>query len=250
MNQMKAMVYYVRTKEYGDWMGRIVSSPLSTVFMNDERSFFQFMLMIPVPLKGGVNPNNSEVQKIIGWAHPDLIFLMKHGKVNLFIDCTFKICPRGFAQCLIMMIYSAAHDTYVPVFFVLLESKSELVYYHALEQCIGATNWKLDAATVSCDFETGLMNQCKLQFRDAKIVGCLFHWKQALRRKLLKCHIPEDLITTVIGSNGTANILNEIPIEGNYIIIIFTNNLLRYLRYCLKSRYCWERNCICTILYK
>jgi len=210
---MKAIVYYVRTKEYGDWMGRIVCHPLSTVFINDERNFFQFLLMIPVQIKSGNNPNNTEIQKIIGWAHPDLMFQMKHGKVNLFIDCTFKCCPRGFSQCLIMMMYSSAYDTYLPVFYVLMESKCELVYYHALEQCIGASGWKLDANTISCDFETALINQCKLQFRSAKIVGCLFHWKQALRRKLMKCHIPSDLITTLIGPNGTANILTEIPIE-------------------------------------
>jgi len=113
-------------------------------------------------MKSKINPNNVEIQKIIGWGHPDLIFQMKHGKVNLFIDCTFKCCPRGFYQCLIIMMYSAAYDSYVPVFYALLESKTELVYYHALEQCIGASNWKLDASTVSCDFDQSLINQCQL----------------------------------------------------------------------------------------
>ena len=33
-----------------------------------------------------------------------------------------------------------------------MESKRELAYYHAIEQCIGASDWKLDAGTVSCYF--------------------------------------------------------------------------------------------------
>jgi len=130
------MVYYLGTKEYGDWLDRIVQHPLLTTFINDERPFLQFILMLPVPVKSGNNPNNFEVQKIIGWGHPDLIFQMKHGKVNLFIDCTFKCCPRGFYQCMIIMMYSIAYDQYIPVFYILLESKCALVYYHALEQCI------------------------------------------------------------------------------------------------------------------
>jgi len=210
---MKRIVYYVRSKEYGDWLGRITCPPLSTTFINDEHHFFQFMLYPPVTSKFGNNPNVTRIQKIIGWGHPDLIFQLKHGKMNLFIDCTFKSCPRGFYQCMIIMMYSTAYATYIPIFYVLLESKCETVYYHALEQCIGASDWKMDALTVSCDFETALMNQCKLQFRGAKLVGCLFHWKQALRRKLLKCHVPQDIITSLLGPNGTANILTETPIN-------------------------------------
>ena len=225
INQLKNIIYYVRAKEYGDWVGRILTHPFSTVFINDERHFIQFMLTIPVPMKLANNPNYTEIQKIIGWGHPDLIFQMKHGKVNLFVDCTFKCVPRGFMQCLIMMMYSYDYNTYIPVFYVLLESKTELVYHHALEQCIGASDWKLDASTVSCDFETGLINQCKFQFRSTKIVGCLFHWLQALRRKLIKFHIPANLITTLIGPEGTANILTEIPIN-EISSKLNTNNIL------------------------
>jgi len=40
-----------------------------------------------------------------------------------------------------------------------------------------ASDWKLEALTVSCDFESALITQCQLQFPKAKIIGCLFHWK-------------------------------------------------------------------------
>ena len=60
-NQMKSIVYYVRTKEYGDCVGRITSHPLCNVGFDDERHFFQFMLSIPVLLKSGNNPNEHEI---------------------------------------------------------------------------------------------------------------------------------------------------------------------------------------------
>jgi len=89
INQMKSIIYYVRSKEDGDGVGRIITHPISTVFTNDERNFFQFMLTLPITTKYGNNPNATQVQKLIGWGHLDLIFKLKHGKVNLFIDCSF-----------------------------------------------------------------------------------------------------------------------------------------------------------------
>jgi len=63
---------------------------------------------------------DDEMQRIIGWAHADLIFLTQGGPVNIFVDCTFRIVPKGIHQCIVIMIYSNACESYVPIFYILL----------------------------------------------------------------------------------------------------------------------------------
>jgi hypothetical protein len=45
--------------------------------------------------------------RLAGWAHPQLVPLLKYEKLSLFIDGTFKCCPKEFSQLLIFMIYDA-----------------------------------------------------------------------------------------------------------------------------------------------
>jgi hypothetical protein len=57
------------------------------------------------------------------------------------------------------------------------------------------------------------MNSLRSEFPRGRAVGCLFHWKQAIRRKLLDFHIPHPSIKLLIGEVGVMNILTAIPIE-------------------------------------
>jgi hypothetical protein len=68
----------------------------------------------------------------------------------------------------------------------LLDSKEEWAYWLALNEVLIQSELKLDPAFVHCDFELALINAVTQQFPNAKIVGCLFHWKQALRRYLIR----------------------------------------------------------------
>jgi hypothetical protein len=43
------------------------------------------------------------------------------------------------------------------------------------------------------------------------IIGCNFHWKQAIRRKLLSFKIPRDIISELMGAHGLINILPLVP---------------------------------------
>jgi hypothetical protein len=151
----------------------IKTYPLKCCSTEDERTFLQFYLTVTI---------DGELQTIIGWGHPDLIHMMKYGKVHLFMDCTFKMVPKGFSQCMILMIYTPATGMYVPVFYVLLQSKKQNVYYHAIQQCICASDWKMEAITYTADFEKAIMSQLKEQFPEGVGIFCLFHWKQAIRR--------------------------------------------------------------------
>ena len=58
----------------------------------------------------------------------------------------------------------------------------------------------------------------KGNFNEAVFIGCWFHWKQAIRRKLVKqFHIPLNMVSELMDGNGLINLLNIIPV--NEIIV-------------------------------
>ncbi|GMF63467.1 unnamed protein product [Phytophthora fragariaefolia] len=120
--------------------------------------------------------------------------------------------PRPFTQCLIVMVKDPGVDVDVPAMYVLLDSKQQDVYWNALNYVIIQTGRLPEPATVTYDFERGLMNAITDQFPLVKIVGCLFHWKQALRRKMIELRIPQDQIAAVL-TPGVLDILTIIPVD-------------------------------------
>jgi hypothetical protein len=198
-------VYRIRQKEYADWDSQIQTFPLCFFDPEkDARLFLQFNLNVNI---------DNELQKVIGWAHPDLIFLTGHGRCNVFLDCTFKVVPKGFSQLLIVMIFSKAHNYYVPVYYILLQSKKENAYMYALQSVISSSDWAFNASSVTCDFEQALMTAARCQFKKANFIGCYFHWKQAIKRKLTERALPKEIIRALIGTHGAMNILPLIPVE-------------------------------------
>jgi hypothetical protein len=201
---LEQLVRRTRTAQFGDWENLIASPPLNMCSPDDPRSFLQFNLTVSI---------QDELQKIIGWGHPDLIFELGHGKLPSFVDCTFKCVPWGFLQCLIIMVYLEAYGIYVPMFWILLQSKLEEAYLHALHFAITASGRKFMAKTMMSDFELNIMAACKWDFPEALQMGCIFHWKQALRRKLLELRLPKQLISAFLGPAGLINILTVVPLE-------------------------------------
>ena len=145
--------------------------------------FLQFNLTFP-------SSYNGKLERVIGFGNPAL-FRCFGGNRKIFIDGTFKIVPKPFYQCLIVMVFDAQTDAYVPVFYILLTSKTEKIYGHALRLMNESAGNKMNPASVTCDFEKGLHNAILAAFPKAVINGCLFHWKQALRRKLVDLKFEE-----------------------------------------------------------
>ena len=50
------------------------------------------------------------------------------------MDGTFYCCPKEFYQLVIIMAYDVGRQLYVPVWWVLLDNKSEATYKAMLEQ--------------------------------------------------------------------------------------------------------------------
>ncbi|OWZ16290.1 hypothetical protein PHMEG_0009931 [Phytophthora megakarya] len=124
-----------------------------------------------------------EVQhRLIGWAHPHLMDRMKQRRSSIFVDATYRLYDRLF------------HNVFV-----------------------GAKK-KLDPAHIVCDFEFALIKSVQEQFPESRIVGCLFHFKQALRRKMFKLKIT-DLEVELAMREGCIDRLTivrrmDVPLQG------------------------------------
>ena len=75
--------------------------------------------------------NINKLERIFGYGNPEL-FGALNGKVQVYIDGTFRIVPNSFYQCLIVMVFDVQAEIYVPVTYVLMTSKTESLYWHAL----------------------------------------------------------------------------------------------------------------------
>jgi hypothetical protein len=81
---MERIVYAQREKDFGDWEKMIMSPPL--IIANDLTGslFLSFNTKVVIEDSSGT----PSLEKFIGWGNPDLLFHLKTGALNMFIDCT------------------------------------------------------------------------------------------------------------------------------------------------------------------
>ncbi|KAJ8542628.1 hypothetical protein ON010_g12182 [Phytophthora cinnamomi] len=108
------------------------------------------------------------------------------------------------------MVHDGAHNMYVPCFWVLRESKDHWSYKHILRWVKIQCRMKCKPKAVVCAFEQDLHVAVKGQFGDSYLIVCLFHWKQAIRRKLIALRIPADDIKKVMAP-GCLDVLTVVP---------------------------------------
>ncbi|EGZ20752.1 hypothetical protein PHYSODRAFT_496669, partial [Phytophthora sojae] len=184
--QVLRRVYQARSQHFsGDVHGAIEIPPLSTA-LDEAVSFFQFHYVT-------VNRENlSKPTRLIGWAHPSLINLLRYNGTTIFVDGTFRCVPPGYKQCVIFMVHDRASGLYVPVYYVLSTSRSGDSFWDMVHFVVQSTDQQLEPAEVVCDFESALIDAVQTQFPNAIVIGCLFHLKQVLRREMKRFLIPEE----------------------------------------------------------
>jgi hypothetical protein len=147
----------------------------------DRRPFLQFNV--------SETNDHGKVRRMLGFGRPDLARILRHPRCTVFIDGKLKMAPPGFAQCLIVMCYDPSMDLYIPVFYVLVDGKDRDMYCNVLNWVILRTDRRLEPTAVVCDFELAHINAVRGQFPDTTLAGCLFHLKQALRKKLVDLRV-------------------------------------------------------------
>ena len=157
------------------------------------------------------------------WSHPNLLPMLPTRGVALYIDATFRCVPQPFRQCLIVMLLDDETEIHIPVAFILMGNISQWSYWHALHLLV-ASGAKIQPSTFTVDFERALLLACKEQFPKSTIIGCLFHFKQALRRKMVKLGMPADEVAkamkhgaldslTVTVSDGIEDAISAIKVD-------------------------------------
>ena len=200
--QVKSLVKKVRDEKNGEDIFRKLENPPMCRVKNSNFYFLQYNISL-------FDNDNNKTERLMIYGNPALFGLM-NGKVQLYIDGTFRIVPNPFYQCLIIMVFDVQTAVYVPVFYVLMSGKHETLYWHALHWIFVGSKWKLDPFSVTCDYERGLHNAVVRKFRDTMLNGCLFHWKQANRRKMVDLKMETKQIKLAMTRN-VLDILTIIP---------------------------------------
>jgi len=99
--------------------------------------------------------------RLTGWGHPGLYKLLRNDNLHLFVDATFAVVPTPFKQLLILMVKDMAQDLYLPVFHVLMTSKSTFLYRYAFQLIVLVVGCKIRPSNVYCDFEAALISAIK-----------------------------------------------------------------------------------------
>ncbi|KAG2916481.1 hypothetical protein PC119_g18756 [Phytophthora cactorum] len=184
--QVQRHIYRARHQHFSGHVHGAVEIPPLSLALNEAVSFFQFHY---VTIN---NENLNKPTRLLGWAHPSLINLLRYHGTTLFVDGTFHCVPRGYKQCVIFMVHDRASGIFVPVYYVLSTSRTGDSYWDMMHFVVQGTDQQLEPAEIVCDFETGLLNAVNTQFPNALVIGCLFHLKQALRRAMKRFAIPEE----------------------------------------------------------
>ena len=121
-----------------------------------------------------------------------MLTMLRRSETRLMIDATFTCVPKGFSQCIVVMMFDEETDLFIPVVYALTDTKAQWSYWHLLHFLIVLTDLKMEPNTVTTDFEAPLFKAVGEQFPNARRIGCKFHFKQALRRKLINLDFAAD----------------------------------------------------------
>ena len=141
------------------------------------------------------------------------------------IDGTFYVVPEKFYQLLIILIYEEATDLYIPGCFVLCSHKSKDIYkliFKEVAQVILQGLYRVERITI--DFESAEIEAIKEVFPKIELIGCKFHFQQALFRKAKK----KGLITERLEkeTKGIISNINKILESGTGYFTKYIDELL------------------------
>jgi len=119
------------------------------------------------------------------WASPAQISRLRSSE-HWYIDATFRICPDPFKQLIIIIALEPSTLSIHPCCYILSNSKMAISCEKILrsikdfDTLHNSIQIKLNSRTLN--FEKGLHIASGKVFPNIKMVGCLFHFKQALHR--------------------------------------------------------------------
>ena len=107
---------------------------------------------------------------------------------QIYIDGTFKACPKSYYQILNFAGYLPDIQGIVPIFMIPVTSKTENIYNNIFRDIIyilkdNGINIDKISKKFMVDFEKSLINSIKKNFPNATIDGCFFHYSKLIWTK-------------------------------------------------------------------
>ena len=147
---------------------------------DSRRPFLQMNATWPHP------DDDDELMRMMCFANPALLFLLKSASLELFMDATFSMTPVPFYQTFIVMVFDRQTSMFVPITYILMTNKTEALYMHVLAQLTALANFRLDVKSFTSDFERAMINAGKHHFPGSTHNGCFFHFKQAICKHMVE----------------------------------------------------------------
>ncbi|GMF50892.1 unnamed protein product [Phytophthora fragariaefolia] len=116
------------------------------------------------------------------------------------------------------MIYNISSKLYLTVLHAGTTSMTTKSYLRLLQCAPDAVGSELLPKDVVCDFEASLIGALRSFFPDIPLIGCLFHFKQACRRKMKSYGLPDSEVKIAMARNvidiPTVIDPNKIAVKG------------------------------------
>ena len=105
---------------------------------------------------------------------------------NWYVDDTFKLCKAPFTQLLTVnaFVRRKDHAKQVPLVFALMSGKKKKDYRAVIREIIKNIPGQPSVKKVTVDFERAIWSAFQKVLPEVRIMGCAFHWSQALWRKV------------------------------------------------------------------
>jgi hypothetical protein len=108
-----------------------------------------------------------------------------------YMDGTFKVVSKPFVQLFSIHAFvkgdTEDSSKQVPLAFCLMSSRRSTDYrliFRELLKLITDRQLTCKVETIVCDFEKATWRACRQVLPNVRILGCFFHWSQAVLRKL------------------------------------------------------------------
>jgi hypothetical protein len=119
------------------------------------------------------------------------------------------------------MCFDAGTNLYIPCAYALLTGKNEYLYCALLRELVVLLDYKWMSKIVVVDFEKALVNAVKYEFSESRIIGCYFHFKQALSKKMTKYVSDADEVRKCLDA---VNVLTLVPHNELALGIAYVQN--------------------------
>lgn len=106
-------------------------------------------------------------------------------KRRFLMDATFKVCPYGIYNQLLVIYIEYLGET-TPFIFALMSKKSRRSYEHLFNFIKKNVIDLGDSVSIMTDFEIAMRNALRITFPQPKLLCCWFHFCQAAKKRALQ----------------------------------------------------------------